>query len=213
MIAQRRAAAQQALAEAEAKRGAAVAALADIELVRAGFAKERDAILAAAHAAAEAARTACLDEAAKEVAAREAAARTALQQEKEAADREWAERASRLAVEIAGRLAARLDGPAVQAAFLDWLLAEIRGLPEPTRQAMAANGSALEAISAAAIEPADQDRYRELIGTAFGAHPQIAFTVDPALIAGLELRGPHLVIGNSWRADLAQILTGLAHDG
>ena len=45
-----------------------------------------------------------------------------------AADKAWAERASRLAVDIAGRLAARLDGPAVRAAFLDWLLKEIRAL-------------------------------------------------------------------------------------
>jgi F-type H+-transporting ATPase subunit b len=36
--------------------------------------------------------------------------------------------------------------------------------------------------------------------------------VDPTLIAGLELRGPHFVVANSWRADLAKILADLAHD-
>ena len=77
---------------------------------------------------------------------------------------------------------------------------------------MAANGVALEAISATPLDPADQERYRELIGEAFGAHPQIAFKTDPALIAGLELHGPHLVVSNSWRADLAQILADLTHD-
>ena len=51
-------------------------------------------------------------------------------------------------------------------------------------------------------QPADQERYRELISGAFGVHPQINFEVDAALIAGLELRGPHLVVANSWRADL-----------
>ena len=80
------------------------------------------------------------------------------------------------------------------------------------RQAVAANGVALEAISATPLEPADQERYRELIGEAFGAHPQIAFKADPALIAGLELHGPHLVVSNSWRADLTQILADLTHD-
>ena len=77
---------------------------------------------------------------------------------------------------------------------------------------MAANGVTLEAISATPLEPADQERYRELIGEAFGAHPQIAFKADPALIAGLELHGPHLVVSNSWRADLTKILADLAHD-
>ena len=43
-------------------------------------------------------------------------------------------------------------------------------------------------------------------------HPRIDFKVDAALVAGLELRGPHLVIANSWRADLNRILADLAHD-
>ena len=212
MIEQRRAAAQQILAEAEPKRSQATDALAEIERTRAGFDKEREAIMAAAHEAAEEARAALLAEAAKEAAALEAAARAAIEKERDAAEAAWIERASRLAVEIARRLVARLDGPAVRAAFLDWLLQEIRGLPENVRNAVAADGVVLEAISAAPIEPADQERYRELIGEAFGAHPQINFKVDPALIAGLELRGPHLVVSNSWRADLTRILADLAHD-
>lgn len=32
--------------------------------------------------------------------------------------------------------------------------------------------------------------------------PALQFVTDPALIAGLELRGPHFVLRNSWRADL-----------
>ncbi len=121
---------------------------------------------------------------------------------KRLAEKAWAERASRLSVDIAERLAARLDGPAVRAAFLSWLLKEIRALPEPVRQAVTADGSALEAVSAIALAPADQERYRERIGEAFGAQPQIVFKTDPALIAGLELHGPHLAVSNSWRADL-----------
>jgi len=212
MIEQRHAAAQRILAEAEAKRSQATAALAEIEKTRAGIAQEREAILAAAHAAAERARAARLEEAAKEAASLEAAAKAAIDKEKEAADKAWAGRASRLAVEIAERLAARLGGPTVRAAFLDWLLKEIRTLPDPARQAVAANGVTLEAITAAPLEPVDQERYRELIGEAFGAHPQIAFKADPTLIAGLELHGPHLVVHNSWRADLTQILADLTHD-
>jgi F-type H+-transporting ATPase subunit b len=212
MIEQRRATAQRILAEAEAKRSQATAALAEIERTRAGFAREREAIQAVAHEAADRARTACLDEAAKEAASLEAAAKMAIEKEKEAADKAWAERASRLAVEIAGRLAARLDGPAVRAAFLDWLLEEIRTLPDAAQQAVAADGVTLEVISATPLDSADQERCCGLIGEAFGANPQIDFKTDPALIAGMELHGPHLVINNSWRADLTKILTDLTHD-
>lgn len=212
MIQRRRSAAQAMLAEAEAKRSQATAALAEIERTRAGFAQERDAILAAAREAAEQARAQRLDAAGKEAASLEAAAKAAIETEKAAVDKAWAERASRLAVEIAERLAARLDGPAVRAAFLDWLLEAIRALPEPVRQAAAAKGVVLGAVSATPLEPAEQERCRKAIGEAFGADPQIAFTADSALIAGLELHGPHLVVSNSWRADLARILGELAHD-
>ena len=212
MIEQRRATAQRTLAEAEAARREAADALGEIERTRAGFAKERETILATAHEEAERARTARLDEAAKEVAVLEAAAKSAIEKEKEAVEKVWTERSSRLAVEIAERLVSRLDGPAVRATFLDWLLKEIRTLPDAARQAVAAKGAVLEAISATPLDPADQERYRELIGEAFGAHPQISFKTDPALVAGMELHGPHLVVNNSWRADLTKILADLSHD-
>ncbi len=212
MIDQRRATAQRILADAEAKRSQAADALAEIERTRAGFAQEREAIIAAAREAAERERAARLTEAANEAASLQQGASAAIDKEKEAADNAWAERASRLAVDVAGRLVARLDGPSVRAAFLEGLLNNIRSLPEPARQAMAADGLALEAISATPLDPADQGRCRALIGEALGTHPQIAFKADPALIAGLELRGPNLLVSNSWRADLAQILADLTHD-
>ena len=211
MIEQRRTVAQSALAEAEAKRTQATDALAEIERTRAGFAREREAILAAARKTAEQAHAARLDDAAKAVASLEAAAKATIEKGKEAVEKAWADRASHLAVAIAERLAARLDGTAVREAFLDWLLKEIRGLPELARQAVA-NGTSLEAVSATPLDPADQERCRGLIGEALGAHPQIAFRADPALIVGLELHGPHLIVSNSWRADLAKILADLTHD-
>lgn len=212
MIAERRATAQRMLADAEAKRTEATAALAEIEGTRAGLAREREASLAAAHEAAQRARAVALAEVEKEVASLRVAAKAALASERATADRAWVERASHLAVEIARRLTARLDGPAVREAFLNWLLDEIRKLPAQERTSMATNGVALEAISAAPLSPSDQDRYRALIGEAFGASPAIDFKTDPALIAGLELRGPHFAVSNSWQADLARILTDLTHD-
>ncbi len=77
---------------------------------------------------------------------------------------------------------------------------------------MAGDGVVLEAVSATPVQPMDQQRQRQLIADAFGARPEIAFKEDPGLIAGLELHGPHLVIKNSWRADLAKILTDLSDD-
>jgi F-type H+-transporting ATPase subunit b len=212
MIAERRAASEAILAEAEAKRTQASAALAEIERTRAGFAAEREAVLAAARASAEQAAARRLEEAGTEAAARQAASTAELTRETAAAHKVLSERASRLAVEIAGRLAGRLEGPLVRAAFLQWLLVQLRALPEATRRAMASAPEPLEALSATPLEPAEQERCRELIGVALGAEVRLAFVVEPALVAGLELRGPHLVVRNSWRADLAHILQDLTNE-
>lgn len=209
MIEQRRTAVQRTVAEAEAGRTQAAAALADVERTRAGFGAERDKLLADAHEAAERDHAATVGDATKQAAALLAAAKVEVEKEKADAEAAWNERSSQLAVDIAGRLATRLDGASVQAAFLDWLIAAIQALPVAERQA--ADGTALEALSATALSPADQERAGALIGRAFGASTRIAFKVDPTLIAGLELHGDHFTVGNSWRADLAAILADLTH--
>src|SRR6202034_118201 len=96
MIEQRRATAQRIVAEAEAKRGEATAALAEIERTRDGFARERDGILSKAHEAAEQERATRLAEAEKEARSMEDAMKTTIAREKQAVDKAWAERASRL---------------------------------------------------------------------------------------------------------------------
>ncbi|CAN5678623.1 ATP synthase F0 subunit B [soil metagenome] len=212
MIEQRRLSMQKVVGDAEAKNAKAEAALAEIETTRAGFATEREAILKAARETADKAAKERLKQVAGEAEALEVSAKAARDAERAAVDADWTARASRLAVDIAGRLAGRLDGEAVRAAFLDWLLQQIRDLPESDRNALGAKGVALEAVTAAPLGAGDQAKYRKLICDALGVKPKIGFITDPALIAGLELRGPHFVVANSWRADLARILADLSHD-
>ena len=212
MIELRRMTVQKNVDDADALRKKSAAALAEVDKTRAGFAQERDKVLADARKIADDAHAATVDDANKQAAALLAAAKTDIEKDQENAKQVWADRSSQLAVDIAGRLAHRLDGPAVQAAFLDWLVTAIQALPADQRHA--AGGSALEAVSAEALSPADQARTGALIAKAFGsgdAVPHIAFTVDPALIAGLELHGDHFTVGNSWRADLAAILADAGH--
>jgi F-type H+-transporting ATPase subunit b len=212
MIAERRAAAQKALADAQAARDSARAALADIQRTRAGFAAERDKILADARLESERAGAAKLAEAARQAAALVEVAKAGVAKDAEAATRAWASRSSDLAVDIAKRLAARLDGPAVRGVFLDWALAAIRALPATARQAATGSSVTLEATSATPLDPAEQKRATQSIGEAFGAPVDLAFKTDSELIAGLEIRTAHLVVSNSWRADLTRILAELAHD-
>ena len=212
MIEQRRDATRRTLTEAEATRAKSLAALAEIERTRAGFAKEREAILAGAHDAAETARAAILADAGKAAAALESAAKAAIETATREAEQARAADAVQLAIAIARRLAARLGGAAVREAFLAWLVAAIKALPEPERHAIAGGGATLDVLSDAPLDPAQQARARAAIGAALGGDVPLAFHSDPELIAGLELRGPHLLVSNSWRADLADILASLGGD-
>jgi F-type H+-transporting ATPase subunit b len=212
MIEQRRDAAGRMLADAEAKRGEAAAAVAEAGRARAGFAAEREAILAAARTTAEQERVARRAEADRQAGEIEAAARAAMAAERQAAERAFAERAARLALEIAGRLAGRLDAAAVRAAFLDGLVASIRALPGDKRSD-AASGGALQIVSPSPLPPDEQASARRRVGEAFGDSVEIGFAVDPALVAGFELRGAHLVVANNWRADLDRMKTEIADVG
>jgi F-type H+-transporting ATPase subunit b len=209
VIEARRAAAQKTLTEAQAARDKAKLDLASVDKTRAGFAAERETILSHAREDAERESAAKLKEAGEQADALVAAAKAGVEKAKAAATKAWADRSSDLAVDIAKRLAARLEGPAVQGVFLDWALKAVRALPATTR---AAATGALVTTSATPLDAAEQTRATQLIGEAFGAPVRVVFKTDPDMIAGLELRTDHLVVANSWRADLANILAGLAHD-
>ena len=210
IIEQRRAKTESALADAKAAGDKATAALADVEATRAGFAQEHDAILAEAHAAAGKANAAALTDTQNRLAALEADSAKAAADARYAGEQAWAGRASQLAATMAGRLAHRLDGPAVQDSFLAWLLPQLRALPEASRQAT--SHAPIEAVSATPIAIADQLRTTGLIAEALGTQPVITYRTDPTLIAGLELHGPHLLVTNSWQADLTQLLAEAGHD-
>jgi F-type H+-transporting ATPase subunit b len=212
MIEQRREAANRMLAEAQAKRGEAEAAVAEAVKARAGFAAEREAILAAAGATAEqesATRRAEANRQADEIAA---AARATMAAERQAAERAFAERAGRLSLEIAARLAARLDAAVARAAFLDGLVAAICALPDDKR-GDAVSGGNLQIVSASPLPPDEQATAQRRVAEAFGGDVEIDFAVDPALVAGFELRGAHLIVANNWRADLERLKTEIADVG
>ena len=212
MIEQRRVAAGQTLADAEAQRALATAALANIAITRAGFAEERNAILANARAAAEAAHTERVEAAIQEAIDIETDAHEAAAKAKTVGESAWRGSASALAIDIASRLCAPLAGPALQAAFLVRLLDKLRALSDAERHGITAASVAIDVVSAAPLVADDEARVRQQIADALGCAAQFAFTTDPSLIAGLELRGPHLLVSNSWRADLQQIRSELAHD-
>ncbi len=197
-----------AMETAQALKADADAALADVALTRAGIAAERTAILDAARKDAEAASKTVLSDARNKADATMAAAKTTIKKDAEAARKANAKQASDLSLKISARLLERLNGPAVQSAFLSQLVDAIAKMPAADRSALRADPKGIEIVMAVDLGPdkaAEQEEIKRAVHTALGGSPDLKFVVDPDLIGGLDLRSPHLVLHNSWQADLMQV--------
>jgi len=213
MIEARRKAAAKIMSEAEATRQAADKALADAEDARGALGRDREALLATARKEAEKLRGELIAKAKDEARSLHQAEQAALEAGRVEADKAWADRSAKLAADMAGRLAARLDGPQVRAVFLDWLVTAIAKLPAEAREAALADGARFDVVSAIALPRSEQSQCRKRVAEALAGKAEIGFKTDPALISGLELRSPHLTIRNSWRADLDAMLAEVSRDG
>ena len=143
----------------------------------------------------------CLEAGRDEQPALREAAKAAIEKEKEAADKAWrAERASRLRSKSRGQPPGWCRRSCVPPSWTG-SSKEIRSFPEPAQRRCGRNARCVEATSAVTAA-ATSERFTEGARRSL-AHPDLLeVTVEPALIAGLELDGPHLVVSNSWRADL-----------
>jgi F-type H+-transporting ATPase subunit b len=121
-------------------------------------------------------------------------------------------RAGELAVTIARQLLQDLPAAAVTLAMLRALQDKIAAMPEADRRRLASPDDVMEIVTAAALDEAGQAMCRDMLATALGVPVTPRFSVDPALIAGIELHLPHASIRNTWRASLERIERALKPD-
>lgn len=203
-IAKRQETGQAVIETAKATQAKADTALAEATQARAAIAAERTAMLDAARVEAETASKATLSEASTKAEAILSAAKITISHDAEAARKANESQASELSLKIAARLLERLNGPGVQSAFLSQLVDAIANMPADDRKSLVAGPKGVEIVSATDTG-AEQEKIENAVQTALGGNPEIHFTIDPELIAGLELRSPHFVLHNSWQADLTQV--------
>lgn len=203
-IATRQASAVALIADADATRARAGAALKEVEQARASITDERMAALDAARGEAEAASKAILAEARSKADAMVSAAKTAILRDTEIAQTANDAKASDLSLKIAAKLLRRMDGPAAQSAFLSGLIEAIGKMSDADRMALAASPGGLKIVTSNDIGD-ERDTVLSMVQTALGGSADLRFATDPDLIAGLELRSPHLNLRNSWQADLMQV--------
>lgn len=211
-IANRQAQTRAMIEKAKDAQSKADTVLADVSQTRAGLEAERQSVLNAAKEAAEAASQATLEAAQAKAREIQATAKAAIAHDRTLAGQENEAEACDLAVEIAAKLLARLNGPAVQAQFRAQLLDALSQMSQVDRAALESAADPIEIVSAVDLG-ADQQPIRAQVSQAIGGTPELRFATDPKLIAGLELRSPHFVLHNSWQADLDAVRKALRHEG
>lgn len=203
-IANRQDAARKIIDSAQDTQARADATLTEVMQARDGLRTERATLLEAARTEAEAAAQAARADAHARAEAILASAQARAEKTTQAARAANAAEASDLALRIAARLLARLDGPTVRAAFVAHLREALARIPAADRTALRDAPGGIEVVTA--TDPgADRDIIRTAVLTALDGSPDLRFVTDPDLIAGIELRSAHFVLHNSWRADLEQV--------
>jgi F-type H+-transporting ATPase subunit b len=213
IIEERRAAAAKLLDDAEAAKRQAIAAREAAEAQAAKIAAGRDDVLRQAAADAETQRAAALAAARVEVEQLRTAAEAEIRGARAADASAMSDRAARLAVDIAGKLLARLPDSARVDGFVDGLAEALASLPEASRDGIDRVGKS-RLTAARALTPEEAQSCRAALARALGRPLDFVIATDPDLIAGLELETPHAVVRNSIRSNLNRIVEELTrHDG
>lgn len=204
----RRAAATEALQRAEAAKQAADERMQALAGERAAFEASRDALLQAARDQAAREREASQRAAAAQAAAALDAARQRIAGERQEALRALFDDASDLACNLAERLLRSIEpngGAQIDAAAVDALAARTAATLPAEREAWFAPAAPRGVAVASARPLADADRRRaeQALQAALGTGVVVSFEVDPALLAGAELRFAHGVLALHWAGELA----------
>ncbi len=209
-IAARQAAADKLLADAEAARVAATAQEATLKARTDAFAADAERRRAEVQAGADADRARLLDQAKQEVADLHKEAESAAGEERKKAQATLEVDAATLAGQMAAKLLDRLPGDITTEAMFRALVDRLATLLKEERDRLA-TGS-LQVITPGTLSDQDRARFGFALAAALPGLTAPVFAVDPELIAGFELRTPQMVLRNSWRADLDDLLHALRED-
>jgi F-type H+-transporting ATPase subunit b len=210
-IAARQNAAGQLLADAKAAKAAAENERNKAAAEAARLAEHRNEALKAAEAAAAAAKASLLVTAEADADKLRATAKAQIEGERRTEALAAEDGAARLAVDIAAKLLDRLPREARVSAFIDGIATGLAKLPEGARASLGADGNSIHLTIARAVTPQEEETCRNALSRVLGHPVALEVSVDPALIAGIELEAAHAVVRNSFRADLIRLKSELVH--
>ncbi|PWC47490.1 F0F1 ATP synthase subunit delta [Azospirillum sp. TSA6c] len=206
VIAERQAATERVRSEAEAARQAAEAARQSLEDQRTALPAERDRLIAAARAEAEAERAALLEKARGEADHALEEVRSRLAEERAQALEALQRHAADLGIRLATRLLRDAPAAVLTVPLLDEACAAVESLSPPQRHALAdgTDPVPVRLAAAAPLPEGDTARMRDRLAAALGRPVALELVGDPSLIAGVELHFAHSVVRRSWKQALAE---------
>jgi F-type H+-transporting ATPase subunit b len=210
-IAARQKAAGQLLADAQTAKAAAEAEREKAAAETAHLVEHRSEAFKVAETDAAAEKVVLLATAQAEADKLRAAAKAQVEAERRSEALAGEDRAGRLAIDIATKLLDRLPEKARVDTFIDGIATGLAQLPEGTRASVGANGTTVRLTTARAVTPQEVEACRKALAGVLGHPVLVEVSVDPELIAGIELEAPHAVVRNSFRADLIRLKSELVH--
>jgi F-type H+-transporting ATPase subunit b len=198
VIEKRKQLAEQAFADAAAKQQDADTEKQGLRQDRAQLAQERQDLLKQLHESMEAERMTVMEQARKDADQLLADARNAIEVERTVALAALRGQVADLATDMATGLLAKAGAGVPAEAFIDRLSEQLQALPadehDRLKKDLAAEGGVVTVVTAAALEPADRERWSERLNGALGCPCKAEFQTDPAIVGGAELRFPHAVL-------------------
>jgi ATP synthase F0 subunit b len=216
IIGRRREQIDESLAQAERREQAADDARQQYEARIAALHEERDRLIKEAEAIVERQRQEVLERAQAEAQAVREGAQRQIGQERDAAATSLLAEGIDLALDLASRLLRQVSGSGLADAFFERVLESLDELaPERIEELKSglADGTALRLATASALDQGAQTRWHGRLADRLGPELRIEFTTDDSLIAGVELRFVHAVIGFSWRDSLSEARKELLEHG
>jgi F-type H+-transporting ATPase subunit b len=209
----RRAETERVIKEANDSKEAANTLRRDLEHQRDGLAAERARIVEAALADGEKERQRVLAEAGVEKDHLLAQAQESLQRAEGAARARIESEAAGVAVELARRLLSVVPPRAVSTALLEDVLAELDAMTAAERERLTgarAGRAEVTIVLPEALTPSDLEVAQRRLASALGGSPVVSVRVDPALVAGVEVRFPYAILHRNWRDGLQAAQVRLA---
>lgn len=212
VIATRKETISQALHDAEQTRRKSEEAMASLAAERQALESERSDLLEKAREEARKQQEQLLEDARSQAAALVSDAGKKAERAQKEAQRQELERAARLAGVIAGRVLLNIPSDARIAGYAERLAQAVSALDERKRSVLSSDADKLELVAARQLKPAELKEAREAIAGVAAKGANVPVVIDAELIAGIELRGPHVTVHNSIRHDLERVREALANE-